>query len=404
MKEVKKCSISGIAFTLDADAYTLLSDYLDSLKATYAATTDGEEIVADIEARIAELILTQQESSRVVEAPLLQRIIAQMGTAETIRSESDAESGPKQPRIPRRLYRDTENARLGGVCAGLGRYFDTDATWVRLTLFAPLLLVILVAVLPFGNALSGFFANLFGVFALGYFVMWFAVPAARTARQRLEMEGEPITVRSIRERTAAGGEANGEVKSLVARVIYAFGQLTLVVIKILTGFIIFGLTLAACALLLILLAFLFGDATSHGVVDIAAWSNTSRTLVIAALLTMLIPLLLLIYVLFCLIASRKPSRRAALVVFLFWIATLVSTGWLALEEFGSWNRDGLHGLFAEPRSEVRDELRDWVASDTVAVIATEPAQPTPPADPAERSDDRPTPSAVDTDFDDASYE
>lgn len=155
-------------------------------------------------------------------------------------------------------------------------------------------------------------------------------------------------MRSIRERTAAGGEANGEVKSLVARVIYAFGQLTLVVIKILTGFIIFGLTLAACALLLILLAFLFGDATSHGVVDIAAWSNTSRTLVIAALLTMLIPLLLLIYVLFCLIASRKPSGRAALVVFLFWIATLVSTGWLALEEFGSWNRDGLHGLFAEP--------------------------------------------------------
>lgn len=35
MKEVKKCSISGIAFTLDADAYALLSRYLDSLKATY---------------------------------------------------------------------------------------------------------------------------------------------------------------------------------------------------------------------------------------------------------------------------------------------------------------------------------------------------------------------------------
>ena len=101
MKEVKKCSISGIAFTLDADAYALLNDYLESLKASYAETTDGGEIVADIEARIAELILTQQESSRVVEAPLLQRIIAQMGTAETIRSESDAESGPKQPRIPR---------------------------------------------------------------------------------------------------------------------------------------------------------------------------------------------------------------------------------------------------------------------------------------------------------------
>ena len=69
MKEVKKCSISGIAFTLDADAYALLSRYLDSLKATYAETADGDEIVADIEARIAELILSQQENSRVVETP-----------------------------------------------------------------------------------------------------------------------------------------------------------------------------------------------------------------------------------------------------------------------------------------------------------------------------------------------
>ena len=89
MKEVKKCSISGIAFTLDADAYALLSRYLDSLKATYAETADGDEIVADIEARIAELILSQQENSRVVETPLLRQIISQMGTAEDISSVSN---------------------------------------------------------------------------------------------------------------------------------------------------------------------------------------------------------------------------------------------------------------------------------------------------------------------------
>ena len=101
MKEVKKCSISGIAFTLDADAYALLSRYLDSLKATYAETADGDEIVADIEARIAELILSQQENSRVVETPLLRQIISQMGTAEDISSESETDAAKKQPRIPR---------------------------------------------------------------------------------------------------------------------------------------------------------------------------------------------------------------------------------------------------------------------------------------------------------------
>ena len=131
MKEVKKCSISGIAFTLDNDAYVLLDRYLESLKAAYAETADGDEIVADIEARIAELILSRQENSRVVEAPLLQQVISQMGTAEDISSESDADTGKKQPRIPRRLYRDTQNARLGGVCAGLGRYFDIDGERIR---------------------------------------------------------------------------------------------------------------------------------------------------------------------------------------------------------------------------------------------------------------------------------
>ena len=54
MKEVKKCSISGVAFTMDADAYEALETYLESLKTTYKDTADGAEIVADIEARIAE--------------------------------------------------------------------------------------------------------------------------------------------------------------------------------------------------------------------------------------------------------------------------------------------------------------------------------------------------------------
>ena len=330
MKEVKKCSISGIAFTLDADAYALLSRYLDSLKATYAETADGDEIVADIEARIAELILSQQENSRVVETPLLRQIISQMGTAEDISSESETDAAKKQPRIPRRLYRDTENARLGGVCAGLGRYFDVDATWVRLTLFAPLLLLILVEVLPFSGTLSTFFSNLFGVFVLGYFIMWFAVPAARSARQKLEMEGEPITVRSIREKTVRDSETNSDVKSIVARVIYALGQLALIVIKIFIGFFIFGLTFAACILLIVLFALIFGDPGGSGTLSIAGWTMTTTAMGVMGLLTVLIPLLLLIYILFCLIASRKPSGRATLIVFLLWILTIVATGGLIL--------------------------------------------------------------------------
>ncbi|WP_302576624.1 hypothetical protein [Alistipes finegoldii] len=94
MKEVKKCSISGVAFTMDTDAYQELEAYLESLKKTYKETPDGAEIVADIEARIAELILSAQDSTRVVEKPLILNIIRQMGTAEDI-SEEEPDEAPK---------------------------------------------------------------------------------------------------------------------------------------------------------------------------------------------------------------------------------------------------------------------------------------------------------------------
>ena len=141
MKEVKKCSISGVAFTMDTDAYQELEAYLESLKKTYKETPDGAEIVADIEARIAELILSAQDSTRVVEKPLILNIIRQMGTAEDI-SEEEPGRSPEEPRIPRRLYRDTENAKLGGVCAGIGKYFDVDPVWIRLAMFLPILLTV----------------------------------------------------------------------------------------------------------------------------------------------------------------------------------------------------------------------------------------------------------------------
>lgn len=144
MNNIKKCSISGVAFTLDEEAYKTLEAYFDSLRASYGETADGKEIVADIEARIAELILSTQEGDRVVQKPLIDNIIAQMGSARDISEESSeegsaGESSPKEPRIPRRLYRDTANAKLGGVCAGIGKYFDIDPVWVRLAMFLPLI-------------------------------------------------------------------------------------------------------------------------------------------------------------------------------------------------------------------------------------------------------------------------
>ena len=331
MKEVKKCSISGVAFTMDIDAYETLGAYLESLKKSYKETPDGTEIVADIEARIAELILTEQDNTRVVEMPLIQHIIAQMGSAEDISDESsDRDLQYETPRIPRRLYRDTENAKLGGVCAGIGKYFDIDPVWVRLTLFLPMLLTCFGGI-PFLFWFGPVFGNLFGIFLICYFIMWFAVPAARTARQRLEMNGEKITAQSIGEATAAAAsnEPDAKAKPIVAEAVSLFGKIVLILMKIFAGILVFGLIMGACALIIGLFAIIIGGPEQ---IHLEKLADFSLWVPILGIFIVLIPVILLIYVLMCLIASRKPSGKTVLVIFLLWILSIIGCSVIAIRE------------------------------------------------------------------------
>ena len=353
MKEVKKCSISGVAFTMDADAYEALETYLESLKTTYKDTADGAEIVADIEARIAELILSAQDNTRIVEKPLILNIIRQMDSAEDISRESvDRDLHCDTPRIPRRLYRDTENAKLGGVCAGIGKYFDIDPVWVRLGLFLPLLFTCF-GWIPFLHWFSPMFGNLFGIFLICYFIMWFAVPAARSARQKLEMNGEKITAQAIGETTAAAAnnDPDAKAKPIVAEAVSVFGKVVLILLKLFAGLIVFCLIMVACALIIGLFAILIGGAETLNLDwDLSLWVP------ILGIFIALIPTILLIYVLMCLIASRKPGGKTVLVIFLCWIASIIACSTIAI-------REKVGERFRDKREAIRDALNSTIEVD-----------------------------------------
>lgn len=333
MNNIKKCSISGVAFTLDEEAYKTLEAYLDSLRASYGETADGKEIVADIEARIAELILTTQEGDRVVQKPLIDNIIAQMGSARDISEESSeegsaGESSPKEPRIPRRLYRDTANAKLGGVCAGIGKYFDIDPVWVRLAMFLPLIFTCMGGI-TFLGWMSQIFGNLFGIFIICYLIMWFVVPVARTARQKLEMKGERITAESIRETTeAAGNDPDRRARPIVAETVSVFGKVVLILLKLIAGVIVFSLIVLAIVLVVGLLGVIISGPGSifPSQFDNDIWVS------IFGITSLLIPVILLIYVLMCLIASRKPGGKPVLGFFLVWLASIAACIGAALYE------------------------------------------------------------------------
>lgn len=321
MNEIKKCSIAGVSFTLENDAYDVLSTYIESLKETYKDDPDGEEIIADIEARIAELILSAQSSESIICRPLIDNIIKQLGSASQIDEEHGEQTRHAEttdhngnPRIPRRLYRDMENGKLGGVCAGLANYFDTDPTWIRLAVFAPLFVWVCgsIGIMHWIRPLTG---NLFVLVVLGYIIMWFAVPRASSARQKLEMKGERITAKSIKEATQETQYAAAEPeRTLIAKIVCVLGNILLILLKIFAAFILVGLVLGASVLGLVMVCSL----------PMFALDFFTGLMLLAFLLVLIIPIVVLIYLSILLLISRRPSGRFLLGTLLVWIALLVT--------------------------------------------------------------------------------
>ena len=328
MNDIKKCSISGVGFTIEKVAYERLNDYLASLKKAYANNPDSEEILADIEARIVELILSAQSDAQcVVTLPLIENIIAQLGSPEAISGEEEQPKAESNTRIPRRLYRDLENSKLGGVCAGLAKYFGVEAVWLRLAMASPLILVVIGA--PFLHWLSTIGGNIFGVFVMTYLILWFAIPSAKSARQKLEMEGEPISAKSIADRQGATQEE--KAKSSVASAVTTVGRFIVIVMKVLLGLLLFPITFAIFGLLLSLVVitvgvgelFIVDIGNFAGLVDAA--NEVGVPLMACSLLLVLVPIIYIGYLFITLLINKKPRWWVLFVTILAWIMLLIGT-------------------------------------------------------------------------------
>ena len=328
MNEIKKCSISGVGFTFEKVAYERLNNYLASLKEAYKNNPDSEEILADIEARIAELILSAQSDAQcVVTLPIIENIIEQLGSPEAISGEEEKAGNGTDSRIPRRLYRDLENAKLGGVCAGLAKHFGVEAVWLRLAMASPLILVAIGA--PLLHWLSAIGCNIFAVFVMTYLILWFAIPGAKTARQKLEAEGKPISASTIANRQGATQEE--QAKSSVASVVTTFGRFMVIVMKVLLGVLLFPVAFLLFFLLLSLFVitagvgdlFIVDIGNFAGLVDAA--NEVGVPLVTFSLLLILVPTIYIGYLFITLLINKKPRWWVLLATILAWILVLVGT-------------------------------------------------------------------------------
>jgi phage shock protein PspC (stress-responsive transcriptional regulator) len=271
MKKNISINLQGMIFHIEEDGYEQLSQYLAAIKAYFSAYAGHEEIIADIEARIAEIFFAKlSPTKQVITSDDVQALIAQMGSVKDFQNlEADepeyAATAAAQPEsnhysqatgeqtTSRRLYRDVNRKVIGGVAAGIANYLNVDPLWIRLAfvfltlLFAvpggfPAGLVLVAYILcwiafpvsyslpetttkklfrnPYDKKLGGvasgialFFGMDVGVIRLlflisallggfgfvAYIILWIIVPEASSITDRVQMQGNPVTLNSIEE-------------------------------------------------------------------------------------------------------------------------------------------------------------------------------------------------------------
>ena len=327
MTEIEKVSIGGYAFTLEKAASEEVGKYLKNLEAHYLGKPGGKEIMEGIEERMAELLLERCGRNGVATMADIQSLIGILGRPERIEAD-DPEPEQAQARPQKKLYRDLENKRIAGVCAGLGNYFNFDVVAMRI-IFCVITLALFFTGADEGVwSLSGFAA---------YAILWLAMPAARTAQERWAMKGDAGTLddiqRNIRNGVEEMGDAARRGMDEVRDTVRGHGNELCKIILLVIGIILLlgGVSgLASVSVIGLKGPTLFSAPLDRFLdelsVDVPIFYDMVNTpwIMVLAVLAIVLPLIGLIYGGIQMIFGFKPPKwRPGLVIFVLWLVVLV---------------------------------------------------------------------------------
>lgn len=349
MKKTVNINLAGTFFHIDEDAFGKLSRYIDAIKKSISNPQGSDEIIRDIEARIAELFSEKIENNtQVISLKELDEVIGVMGQPEDYQIDEDLfEDAPYKAtsKTNAHLYRDVDNKFLGGVSSGLGHYFKIDALWIRL-------LWILLTL-----ASSGFFIII-------YIIFWILVPAAVSVSDKLKMNREEVNISNIERKFKEGmsSVADGikkvdydkygnKIKSGTAGFFETLGKLFTTLFNIIGKlFGVFLVIISISALLgLIVSLFTFGSMNFWGnneVIDTIHIANTSDApLWLISLLTLFavgVPFFtLLILGLKLLVKNLKSiGATAKIILLVLWLASLVGFAIIGIKQATDRAYDG----------------------------------------------------------------
>ena len=189
MNKTVNINLAGIVFHIDENAFETLNNYLNELKNHFKNEEGGDEILKDIEGRIAELFTERLDKKEAISLTDINEITTIMGDPsqydDEIEQEQSQESQDKEEDLRkgkrRKVFRDEEDRMIGGVCRGMAHYFDINVLFCRIIFIGILFLIGPGA--PFL-----------------YIMFWIALPSAKTTAEKLEMKGERVNINNIEKK------------------------------------------------------------------------------------------------------------------------------------------------------------------------------------------------------------
>ncbi|MCH1581694.1 MAG: PspC domain-containing protein [Flavobacteriales bacterium] len=192
MVETRNISLGGLLFHVELPAFSVLNGYLADLKKVLRGSEGKEDILQEVESRLAELFSGFMGSGRtVVTLEDVEKACRQLGEPtefgdpdlDEARQGSHQEgehTGAQGDQKQRRMFRDPDDRIIGGVATGLAHRIGVDPVLIR---FLAVLLLFL----------SG------PVVVMLYILLWCIIPKARSVSDRVAMKGDPVTVDAIKD-------------------------------------------------------------------------------------------------------------------------------------------------------------------------------------------------------------
>ena len=200
MDKTKNISLGGFSFLIEENAYTTLSQYLAEVRQHLQHNSDRDEIIFDVEQRMAELLKDRTANREVIMHQDVLYLIEVLGKPEQYVEDEETdkatnaapEASAQAFSANKPLYRDIDDCKIGGVLSGMAHYFNISPTMLRIAFAVCLILSFVVS-----YRWIFLFNGVSWAIIILYILLWMIVPAAVTTAQKLEMQGAAVTLDSL---------------------------------------------------------------------------------------------------------------------------------------------------------------------------------------------------------------